>query len=87
MSSALMGSRVLLLAVMLGMGFGRLPSMVGSMEVVSMGHVRVVRGLLVIAGLMVFRRFPMMPGGVLVVFGGLQVMSCCFFGHVHLLGV
>jgi len=78
-SSASMGSRVLLLAVMLGVGFGRLPSMVGGMEVVSMGHVRVVRGLLVIAGLMVFRRFPMMPGGVLVVFGGLQVMSCCFF--------
>jgi hypothetical protein len=41
------------------------------MEVVPMGQVRVVSGLLGIAGLMVLRRFPMMPGGMLVVFGGL----------------
>ncbi len=73
------GSRILLLAVMLGVGFGRFPSMVGGMEVVSMGHVGVVRGLLVIAGLMVLRRFRVVVRCVLVVFGGLQVMSCCFF--------
>ncbi len=64
---------------MLGVGFGRLPSMVGGMEVVSMGHVRVVRGLLVVAGLVVLGRFPMVPGCVLVMFGGLPVVFCCLF--------
>ena len=72
-------SRRLLLAVMFRVGFGRLPSMVGRMEVVSMRDVRMVRGFLVVAGLMVFRRFPMMVRGVLVVFSGLQVMFCCLF--------
>jgi len=73
------GARSLLLAVMFRVGFGRLPSMVGRMEMVSMGDMSMVRGFLVKAGLMVFRRFPMMPGGVLVVFGRLQVMLCCLF--------
>ncbi len=72
-------SRILLLAVMFRVGFGRLSSMVGRMEVVSMRDVRVVRGFLVIAGPMVFRRFPMMVRCVLVVFSGLQVMFCYLF--------
>ena len=74
-----LASKVLLLAVSLNVCFGRLSSIFGGMEVVSMGQVRVVSGLLVIAGLMVLRRFPMMPGGMLVVFDGLQVMRCCCF--------
>ncbi len=39
-----------------------------------MRQVRVVRGLLVSAGLMVLRRFLVVPRGVLVVFSGLLVM-------------
>jgi hypothetical protein len=70
---------------MFRVGFGRLSRMVGRMEVVSVRDVGMVRGFLVMAGLMVFRRFPMMVRGVLVVFSGLQVMFCCLFGHVPLL--
>ena len=72
-------SRILLLAVMFRVGFGRLPSMVGRMEMVSVRDVGMVRSFLVVAGLMVFCRFPMMVSGVLVVFGGLVVMFCCLF--------
>jgi hypothetical protein len=66
-----LASKVLLLAVSLNVCFGCLSSIVGGMKVVSMGQVRVVSGLLVITGLMVLRRFPMMLGGMLVVFDGL----------------
>lgn len=70
-------SRSLLLAVMFRVGFGRLPSMVGRMEMVTVRDVGMVRGFLVVAGLMVFCRFLMMVRGVLVVFSGLAVMFCC----------
>ncbi len=78
-------SKGLFLAVVLGVGFGRLRRMVGGMEVVSVRDVRVVGGLLVIASLVVFRCLPMVVRGVLVMFGGLPVVFCCLFGHVPLL--
>ena len=70
-------SRSLVLAVMFRVGFGCLLSMVGRMEMVSVREVGMVRGFLVVAGLMVFCRFLMMVRGVLVVFSGLAVMFCC----------
>ena len=40
-----------------------------------------MRGFLVRSGLVMLCRFPMVPGGVLMVFGGLLVMVRSLLGH------
>ncbi|WP_291698123.1 hypothetical protein [Bradyrhizobium sp.] len=57
--------------------------MMFGMAGVSMGDVGMMRRLFVIAGLMVLRRFTMMLGRVLVMFGGfLMVLSALVLAHV-----
>jgi hypothetical protein len=72
-------SKALLLAVMFEVGFGRLRSMMGDMQMVGMREVGMVRSFLVSAGFMVLGRFLVMTRGVLVMFGGFLVMVCCLF--------
>ena len=64
-------------------GFGMMLFGVAGVAVCSVG---VMRGLLVIAGLVVFGGFAVMPGGMFVVFGGLVVMvlDACVFAHIQL---
>jgi hypothetical protein len=44
-----------------------------------------VRGLLMVSGIMMLRRFPMMARGVRMMFGSLFMMFGCFFGHAMFL--
>jgi hypothetical protein len=57
-------------AVVLGVVAAGLGVMLFGMAGMAMGAVGVVRRLLVIAGLVVFGGFAVMPGRVLVMFGG-----------------
>lgn len=47
----------------------------------SVGHMRVLRRLLVIAGFEMLGRFAMVTSGSLVMLCRLPVMMRCFFGH------
>jgi hypothetical protein len=71
--------KVLLLTVMLKMGFCCLFVMMHCMQMMSVCDMSMVRGFLVIAGLMVFSCFLMMTSGVLVVFGGFSMVFGCLF--------
>lgn len=72
-----------MLAVRLSVVPTRLAMMMFGMAGVSMGDVGMMRRLFVIAGLMVLRRFTMMLGRVLVMFGGfLMVLSALVLAHV-----
>ena len=71
--------RLLLLPMMLDMGFCRFLCVRGSMYMVSMRNVGVVRSFLVSAGFVMLCRLLMMTSGVLVMLGGLLVMVCCLF--------
>ena len=73
------GSKGLFLAVMFGMAFCRFLCVMGSMHMVSMRYVGMVRGFLVSAGFVVLGRFLVMMSGVLVMLGGFFVMVCCLF--------
>ena len=64
---------------MFKMGFCRFRSMMSCMYMVSMRDVRMMRGLLVMSSLMVFRRFLMMTSCVLMMFGSFGMMFCCLF--------
>lgn len=68
-------------AVSLRVGLGGFISMVGSMGLVPLGYLCVVCSLLVGAGFMMFGCFPVMTGGVLVMFGGLGVVMRCVLRH------
>jgi hypothetical protein len=50
-------------------------------HVMTVGGVRVVSRLFVIAGVMMFCGFAMVPGGVIVMMGGFLVMLRGFLGH------
>jgi len=72
-----------MLAVRLSVVPARLAMMMFGMAGVSVGDVGMMRRLFVIAGLMVLRRFTMMLGRVLVMFGGfLMVLSALVLAHV-----
>jgi hypothetical protein len=71
------------LAVMLGVVTARLDMMMFGVAGMAVGGVGVMRGLLVIAGLVVLGGFAVMPGGVLVMFGGLGVMIDGVLAHVR----
>jgi hypothetical protein len=59
----------------------RLRAVVGGVVGMSVGHVRVVSRLLVVAGGMVFRGFPVVLGCVLVMLRRLSVVLSRFLGH------
>ena len=52
--------------------------MLGGMDVVSMGHMRVVRGFLMIAGLMVLGSLAVMACRMVMMVGCVFVMVSCF---------
>jgi hypothetical protein len=68
----------LLVAVMLNVGFGGLCSVVMGMLVVAMSCVRVMRSLLVVAGLVMLCSLFVMTCGVFVVFGRFVMMLYSF---------
>ena len=55
--------------------------MMRSMCMMPTGGMRMMRGFLVITGLMMFGGFFMMPRGVLMMFCRALVMFCCFGRH------
>jgi hypothetical protein len=62
-----------------GVRFGRFSRVISSMMRMPMRHYRMVRRLLMIAGLVVFSGFLMMLRRVLVVLGCLLVVFPCLF--------
>ncbi len=64
---------------MFDVGFCCFLSMMRRMEMVPMRDMRMVRGLFMIAGLMVFRCFLMMMSGVLQMFSRFLVMFSSLF--------
>jgi hypothetical protein len=70
-------ARLLLVPVVLAVGFGGLCGVVFSM--------RVMRRPFMIVGLVVVGRLAVMAGGVLVVFGSLDMMLYCLLGHICIL--
>ena len=73
-----------MLAVLLGVVPARLYMMMLGVAGMAVGGVRMMRRLLVIAGLVMLGGFPMMLGGVLVVLGGLVVMFDGVVAHASL---
>jgi hypothetical protein len=72
-------------AVMLGMVTAGLDVMMFGVAGVPVGAVGMMRGLFVIAGVMMLGGFAMMLRGVLVVFGGLVMMFYAFVvAHISL---
>jgi hypothetical protein len=70
---------------MLGVMTAGLGMMLFGMAGMAVSAVGVVRGLLVIAGLMVLGGFAMMLGGMFVVFGSLMmVLDACVVAHILL---
>lgn len=70
---------------MLGVVTARLDMMMFGVAGMAVGGVGVMRGLLVIAGLVVLGGFAVMLGGVFVVLGGLvMVLDACVVAHVSL---
>ena len=65
----------------LDVGLGGISSVVSCMGVVPVGHMGVMRRLLVVAGCMMFGGFPVMTGSVLMVLGCFRVVIGCFFRH------
>ena len=70
-----------LVPVMLGVRFRRFDGVVLGVVRVAVGGVGMVRGLFVIAGFVMFGGFLVMVSRFFVVFSGLVMMFCCFFGH------
>ena len=72
---------------MFAVHFGVVPAcfgmMVFGMAGVSVGGMGMMRRLLVIAGLVVLRRFTMMLGRVLMMLGGFPMMFGALFRHVN----
>jgi hypothetical protein len=67
-------STCLLAAVMLGVGLGSLRRVMVCVLLVAVRRVRVMGGLLVVPFFVMLRSRAVMPGGVLVVLGGLGVV-------------
>jgi hypothetical protein len=72
-----------MLTVMLGVMTARLGMVFFGVAGMTMRAVGVMRGLLVIAGFVMFGGFAVMLGGVLVMFGGLVVMVDGVLAHVR----
>jgi hypothetical protein len=72
-------------AVFLHVPLGRLSAVVSGVVGMSVGHVGVVRGLLMVASRVVFRGLPMVLGSMLVMLGRLRVVLRRFLRHGELL--
>lgn len=71
------------MSVLLGVVAARLDVMLFGMARMSMSHVRMVRRLLVVAGLMMLSGLAMVLGGVLMMFGRLLVvLGALMLAHV-----
>jgi hypothetical protein len=68
-------------SVLAGMMFHRFFGMIGSVQRVPVGDMGVMRGLLVIARVMVLGRFPVMFGRVLMMLRRLEMMFCSLVSH------
>jgi hypothetical protein len=68
--------------VMLGMELRRFHGVMRGMRMMSVRGMRVMRRRLVVIRLVVPRRFPVMPSGMLVMLCCFVVMMRCFLGHV-----
>jgi hypothetical protein len=66
---------------MLRMGFGCFCGMVRGVMQMPLGHLRVMRGGVVIASIVVRSRVPVMASRVFVVLCCLMVMLCCLLRH------
>jgi len=66
-----------MVTVIVGVMFTCFFRMVSGMDAVAVGHVRVVTGLVMIAGLVMLSRLAVMRSGLLMVFGRFAVMFCC----------
>jgi hypothetical protein len=76
----------LMVAVMLGVVAAGLDVVMLGVAGMAVGGVGVVRGLLVIAGLVMLGSFAVMPRGMLMVLGGLVVMvDACVLAHIRVL--
>jgi hypothetical protein len=71
----------LFVAVFFRMGFGGFYRMLRGLFMMPTRGMRMMRGFLVTARLMVFGGFLMMPRGVLMLFSRFLVMLCSFGGH------
>jgi len=60
------------------MRFGRVVCMLSGMNIVAMRHMRVMRGFLMIAGLVMLGGLFVVARRMLMMFGGLLVMIGCF---------
>ena len=69
-------------AVVLSVIAARLGMVLFSVTRMAVGAMSMVRGLFVIAGLVMLGGFVVMLRGVLVMFGGLAVMFNCVFAHL-----
>jgi len=68
-------------AVFFRMSFGRFGRMLRGLFMMPTGGMRMMRGFLVMTGLMMFGGFFMMPRGVLMLFRRVLVMLCGFGRH------
>jgi hypothetical protein len=82
--SALGARRSCLVSVMLHMQLGGFARVMHRLLVMPAGGMRVVRGRLVIAAIMMLRGFAMVTGGVLVMFRCLVMMLGCLLRHIDL---
>jgi hypothetical protein len=60
---------------------GGLLGVMRRLEVMAVSRVRVMRGLFMVAALVMLAGFPVVPGSMFVVFGGLMVMLAGGFAH------
>jgi hypothetical protein len=67
--------------VLLAVFFGCLARVMHGVLVMPMSRVRMVSSFLVLARFVMFRRFFVMPCGLLVVLGGFAMMLCGVSGH------
>ena len=71
------------LFVMIGVVLGSFVAVMGGMQSVRVGNVRVMSSLFVLAGLVVLRSFAMVAGRVLVMLGGRMMVVAAFVRRAH----
>jgi hypothetical protein len=74
-------------AVVLCVSLGGFSGVMSGMVMMAIGHMRMMRGHMMVTGFVMARRFAMMPRGVFVVFGCFVMMLGCFSGHLCFLHV
>jgi hypothetical protein len=69
----------------LGVQFGGLGRVRHGVVLMAVRRMRMMPRTLVVAAVVLIRGFPVVPGGVVVVLGGLPMMLCGLLGHANLL--